>query len=87
VTTTAPPAAAGFLKYIQSADGQKIFASKGFRPIDPSVTPTDVVGANDPANPFPKVTNLTTVADLGGWSTVNDSLFDKDKGLVAELRK
>ena len=87
VTTTAPPAAAEFVKYIQSADGQKIFASKGFRPIDPSVTATDVQGANDPANPFPKVANLTTVADLGGWSTVNDSLFDKDKGLVAELRK
>jgi sulfate transport system substrate-binding protein len=87
VTTTAPPAATEFLKYIQSTDGQKIFASKGFRPIDPSVTATDVPGANDPANPFPKVTNLTTVADLGGWSTVNDSLFDPDKGLVAELRK
>ena len=87
VTKTAPPAAAEFLKYIASADGQKIFASKGFRPLDPSVTATDVKGANDVANPFPKVATLTTVADLGGWSAVNDSLFDKDKGLVAELRK
>jgi sulfate/thiosulfate transport system substrate-binding protein len=87
VTTTAPPVAAEFLKYVESADGQKILASKGFRPIDPSVTATDVAGANDPANPFPKVTTLTTVADLGGWSVVNDSLFDKEKGLVAELRK
>jgi sulfate/thiosulfate-binding protein len=86
-TTTAPPAAAAFVKYVESPDGQKILASKGFRSVDPSVTATDVQGANDPANPFPKVTTLTTVADLGGWSTVNDSLFDKEKGLVAELRK
>jgi sulfate/thiosulfate transport system substrate-binding protein len=87
VTKTAPPAAAEFLKFVESADGQKILGSKGFRPIDPSVTVTDVAGANDPANPFPKVTTLTTVADLGGWSAVNDSLFDKEKGLVAQLRK
>jgi sulfate transport system substrate-binding protein len=87
VTTTASPVAAEFLKYVESSDGQKILASKGFRPIDPSVTATDVKGANDPANPFPKVASLTTVADLGGWSTVNASLFDKEKGLVAQLRK
>jgi sulfate/thiosulfate-binding protein len=87
VTKTAPPAAAAFLTYVESTDGQKILASKGFRPVDPSVTATDVAGANDPANPFPKVTTLTTVADLGGWSAVNDTLFDKDKGLVTELRK
>jgi sulfate transport system substrate-binding protein len=87
VTKTAPPAAAKFLSFVKSADGQKILASKGFRPIDPSVSATDVQGANDPAKPFPAITTLTTVADLGGWSTVNDSLFDKEKGLVAELRK
>jgi sulfate/thiosulfate transport system substrate-binding protein len=87
VTKTAPPAAAEFLTYITGPEGQKIFASKGFRPLDPSVTVTDVKGANDAATPFPKVTTLTTVADLGGWSAVNDSIFDKDKGLVAELRK
>jgi sulfate/thiosulfate transport system substrate-binding protein len=87
VTKTAPPSAAAFLTYVRSAEGQKILASKGFRPIDPNVTATNVPGATDPATPFPAVGTLTTVADLGGWSTVNDSLFDKDKGLVAELRK
>ena len=87
VTKSAPPAATEFAKYVVSPEGQKILVSKGFRPIDPSVTASDVKGANDPANPFPKPTTVTTVADLGGWSTVNDSLFDKDKGLVAELRK
>jgi sulfate transport system substrate-binding protein len=87
VTKTAPPVATEFIKYAEGKDGQKILASKGFRPVDPSVTATDVAGANDPANPFPKVTTLTTVDDLGGWPTVNDLLFDKEKGLIAELRK
>ena len=87
VTKSAPPAATEFAKYVVSPEGQKILVSKGFRSIDPSVTASDVKGANDPANPFPKPTTVTTVADLGGWSSVNDSLFDKDKGLVAELRK
>jgi len=87
VTKTAPPQAAAFLKFVESADGQKILAGKGFRPVDPSVTATDVKGANDPANPFPKVTTLTTIADLGGWSDVNKKFFDKTTGLVTELRK
>jgi sulfate/thiosulfate-binding protein len=87
VTKTAPPQAAQFLTFVESADGQKILASNGFRPIDPSVTGTDVKGANDPANPFPKVMALTTIAALGGWSAVNATFFDKDKGLVTELRK
>ena len=40
-----------------SQDGQAILGSKGFRPIDGSPgTVKDVEGANDPANPFPAVT-------------------------------
>ena len=87
VTKTAPPQAAGFLTFVQSADGQKILAGNGFRPVDPEVTATDVKGANDPANPFPKVTNLTTITALGGWTDVNKKFFDKTTGLVTELRK
>lgn len=87
VTKSAPPAAAEFLTYVTSADGQKILGSKGFRPIDDTVKVTDVKGANDPANPFPAIADLATIDTLGGWKTVNTSLFDKDKGLVAQLRK
>ena len=36
-----------------SADGQKQFALKGFRPIIDGVDYGEVEGANDPANPFP----------------------------------
>jgi len=87
VLKAASPSAQEFLTYIQSDDGQKILGSKGFRPIDGSPgTVTGVEGANDPAKPFPAVTNLVTVADLGGWSAVNDTFFDKENGLVTKLR-
>ena len=87
VTKSAAPAAAEFLKYVQGADGQKILGAHGFRPIDSSVTVTGVEGANDPASPFPAVTTLTTIDDLGGWSVVNDKFFGKESGIVTDLRK
>jgi sulfate transport system substrate-binding protein len=86
VTKTASPAATAFLKYVESSDGQKILASNGFRPVDGS-TATGVKGANDPANPFPTVANLTTIDDLGGWPAVNKEFFDKATGIVTLLRK
>jgi len=50
------------------------------------VTPKDVEGANDPANPFPAITTLTDIDQLGGWKTANDRFFDKERGIVTELR-
>ena len=87
VLKDAGPSAKEFLTYIRSDAGQKILGGKGFRPIDGSPgTVTGVEGANDAAKPFPAVTNLVTVADLGGWSVVNDEFFDKENGLVTKLR-
>lgn len=86
VTKTAPPAAKAFLAYAESADGQKIFGSKGFRPIGGG-SPGSVPGANDPADPYPTIAKLTTIAELGGWSDVNSKFFDPDKGLVTEIAK
>jgi sulfate/thiosulfate-binding protein len=87
VTTTAPAQAAKFLTFVQGTDGQKILGANGFRPVDPSLQITDVKGANNPASPFPAVKNLITVAQLGGWTTVNTKFFDKSTGLVTTLRK
>ena len=87
VTKTAPAQAKAFLDFVESADGQKILGGKGFRPLDDTLQVSGVKGANDPANPFPKVTNLITVDSFGGWSAVNKTLFDKGTGLVPQLRK
>jgi sulfate/thiosulfate-binding protein len=87
VTKAAPPVAAKFLTFVTSGEGQKILGGKGFRSIDDEVTVTGVKGANDPDHPFPTVTTLTTAEDLGGWKVINKSLFDKETGLVATLRR
>jgi len=84
VTKTAPKAAKDFLAFVKSDAGQKIFASKGFRPVSTSVDAGTVQGANDPAHPFPKVAKLTTIADLGGWDAVNKKFFG-DSGLVTAI--
>jgi sulfate/thiosulfate-binding protein len=86
VTTKAPETAKKFLTYVESADGQKVFAEHGFRPVDPSVAPGEVKGANDPANPFPAVKKLVTIADLGGWKAVSEKFFDEKTGIVTKIQ-
>ncbi|MGN6607426.1 MAG: extracellular solute-binding protein [Jatrophihabitans sp.] len=85
VTTTANQAAKDFLTFAESADGQKIFAGKGFRPAVQGVDPGTVEGANDPSNPFPQPSKLDTITELGGWSAVNTKFFDADNGLVTKI--
>ncbi|HWK93686.1 MAG TPA: extracellular solute-binding protein [Luteimicrobium sp.] len=84
VTKTASKPAKDFLAFVKSDDGQKIFASKGFRPVSTTVDVGTVEGANDPSKPFPEVAKLTTIADLGGWDAVNKKFFG-DSGLVTAI--
>jgi sulfate transport system substrate-binding protein len=86
-TKSASQAAKDFLAFVESTAGQKVFAGKGYRPVLPGVSPGTVSGANDPANPFPAVPTLTTVAELGGWSAVNTRFFDKSTGIVTVILK
>lgn len=85
VTKTAPQAAKDFLDFVRGEQGQKVFISKGFRPVIKDVAVGNVAGANDPANPFPTVAKLQTIADLGGWSAVNKKYFDKTTGIVTGI--
>jgi len=85
VTLSASPAAKAFLAFAKGDEGQKIFASKGFRPVDKNVSVGTVQGANDPSNPFPTVQKLTTISDLGGWTKVNKEFFDADNGIVTKI--
>jgi sulfate/thiosulfate transport system substrate-binding protein len=84
VTKTASKAAKKFLTFALSSQGQEIFASTGFRPVTSGVKVGTVKGANDPSNPFPTVPKLTTVAQLGGWSSVNDKFFG-DNGIDTKI--
>ena len=86
VTVTAPDSAKKFLAYAISDDGQKVFAKHGFRPINPSVAPGTIEGANDPANPFPTVKKLVTIDDLGGWSAAATKFFDEKSGIVTKIQ-
>ena len=66
--------------YLFTAEGQKIWAQAGFRPVDPSV-------AQDFATDFPTPQKLWTIADLGGWNAVDPALFDKDNGSITKIYK
>lgn len=89
VTKDADDAAQDYLDFSLSAEGQSIYASKGFRPLRSveGVEVPEVDGANDPSNPFPEVKHLFTIdGDLGGWDAVNDKFFDEDNGLITKLQ-
>lgn len=87
------PATEPWLDFVLGRSGQRELALKGFRPLDekePGVADLDAVGlkasdvkgAADPADPFPKVKHLLTLADdFGGhdWSGVKDRLFGDGK--------
>jgi sulfate/thiosulfate-binding protein len=66
-----PTLAANFVKFLYSAAGQKIFASKGYRP---------VVKADLDATKFPTPPGLFTIQSLGGWDAVNKKFFNTTAG-------
>jgi sulfate/thiosulfate-binding protein len=72
--------AKAFVDYALSAAGQQKFADWGYRPVDQAV-----LDKNKDEFPTPK--GLFTVADLGGWSKVDDQFFDPDKGSVAKIEQ
>jgi len=86
VLIEADPKAQTWLDFVLSKDGQKQFALKGFRPVIEDVDYGEVEGANDPADPFPDVTNLLTVEDdFGSWSELSDKFFDEETGIVTVI--
>lgn len=86
VLIDANPKAQQWLDFVLSADGQREFARKGFRPIVEVTDIGEVAGANDPANPFPPITNLLTVAeDFESWSALSKKFFDEENGIVTRV--
>src|ERR1700704_3542146 len=79
-STTHLQQATALKNFLYTPEGQKLWAEAGFRPVDPSV-------AADFATDFPAAEKLWTIADLGGWSTVDPALFDMDNGSITKIYK
>jgi sulfate transport system substrate-binding protein len=79
-TKDAPATAQEFLDYVLSAPAQERFAGWGYRPVDQATL-------DKHADEFPNPPGLFTIQDLGGWSKVNDELFDPEEGSVAKIEE
>ncbi|QDQ99330.1 extracellular solute-binding protein [Tomitella fengzijianii] len=73
-----PDAARAFMNFLYSAEGQRLWARSGFRPVDPGV-------AAEFAGEFPSPVRLYTIEDLGGWESVYPELFDGDDGAITRI--
>ncbi len=71
-------AAVAFKNFQYTADAQKVWAAAGFRPVDPAI-------AAQVRDQFPAPQKLWTLADLGGWPTVDSQLFDKKSGSITKI--
>ncbi len=62
--------AEAFVKYLFTPEAQQEFAKIGFRPVDETVAQTKEI-----ADKYPKVKNLGTANDYGGWSEIDKKFF------------
>jgi sulfate/thiosulfate transport system substrate-binding protein len=70
--------AKAFVDFLYTPEAQEGWAKAGFRPVDESVL-------EQYRSDFPEPKKLWTIDDLGGWSKVNDELFDEENGSVAKI--
>lgn len=70
------PLATAYLQYLYGKEGQEIIARNFYRPRDPQV-------AAEFAKQYPKI-ELATIADFGGWSSVQQKFF-ADGGVFDEI--
>jgi sulfate/thiosulfate-binding protein len=68
--------AKAFVDFLRTDPAQKIYASKGYRTVVPALADKKT---------YPDPPGLFKIGKLGGWSKVNDSLFDESKGVVAKI--
>jgi sulfate/thiosulfate-binding protein len=65
-----------FVDFLRTPAAQKIYAANGYRSVVPSLVDK---------SKYPDPSGLFKIGKLGGWSKVNDSLFDESKGVVAKI--
>ncbi|MBF6182815.1 sulfate ABC transporter substrate-binding protein [Nocardia otitidiscaviarum] len=73
-----PERAAAFRDFLYTPAAQRAWAEAGFRPVDPQVRA-------DFAAEFQQPRTLWTIADLGGWQTVDQELFTQGSGGIAVI--
>jgi sulfate/thiosulfate transport system substrate-binding protein len=71
-----PELAQKFVDFLYTPEAQKLFVSKGYRP---------VVEGTPGADKFPEPSALFDITKFGGWDKVNTEFFDPEKGSVAEI--
>jgi sulfate transport system substrate-binding protein len=77
-TSGDPTKAKAFISFLRSKQGQQIWQSKGYRPVDSSLVDK---------SKFPTPSGLFTIDKLGGWSKVNNKFFDPNSGVVAKIEQ
>jgi len=86
VTKDASDKAQSFVDFQKSAEGQKLYAETGYRPLT-DVGDLEVQGATDPSNPFPEPTKLLTIDDdFSGWADANTKYFDENDGIITKIQ-
>lgn len=71
--------AEAFVQFLFTPEAQREFAKVGFRPVDATV-------AQEFSSQYPKVKNLFTVADFGGWSAIQSQFFE-DGAVFDQIQK
>ena len=73
------PVAQAFVDFLHTKEVKDMYTSVGYlRSTDPAKAQ-----AGDPANGFPAIKDLFTVAQLGGWDALNQKLFG-DNGIATQ---
>jgi sulfate/thiosulfate-binding protein len=86
LTEDASDSAKAFLDFQKSADGQKLYAETGYRPLT-DVGDLEVDGANDSSDPYPDPAKLLTIdGDFGGWADANTKYFDENDGILTKIQ-
>jgi sulfate/thiosulfate transport system substrate-binding protein len=73
-----PKVAAAFRNWLWTPQAQRVFVSKGYRSVLPSL---------QDKQRFPVPAGLFTIDKLGGWTSVNDRFFDPQKGVLVTVEK
>ena len=71
-----------FLRYLRTADAQRIFAEDGYRPVNKAV-------ARQFTSKFPPRPGQFTIDELGlgGWKSVQKRFFDSRNGIMARIER